>query len=52
MSTIVGVIEYKALNLKKIPGMTLETTLNKYGVDGWRVVAQVDNYVVLMRERD
>ena len=43
--------EYKCLNLKKIPGMTLENKLNEWGADGWELVCVVDGYATLKRAK-
>jgi hypothetical protein len=43
--------EFKALNLKKVPGMALENELNEWGARGYEVRCTThDHYVVLQRE--
>ena len=41
--------EYKADNLKKIPGMALENKMNERGQEGWEFVAVADNYAIFNR---
>jgi hypothetical protein len=41
--------EYKARNLKKVPGISLEGDFNKFGADGWEFVAVADGYAIFKR---
>lgn len=41
--------EYLARNLKKVPGMALETDFNKHGDAGWEFVAVADGYAIFKR---
>jgi hypothetical protein len=41
--------EYRARNLKKVPGMGLERDFNEHGAAGWEFVAVADGYAVFKR---
>ena len=45
--------EYKARNLNKVPGMSIENDFNKLGQEGWEFVAitgeKKDHYAILKR---
>lgn len=43
--------EYKARNLAKVVGPTLETDFNKFGADGWEFVAVAKDYAIFKRRR-
>lgn len=41
--------EYRARNLKKVPGIALENDFNKLGAEGWEFVAVADGYAIFKR---
>lgn len=41
--------EYRARNLKKVPGPGMESDFNEHGAAGWELVAAVDGYAVFKR---
>lgn len=41
--------EHKALNLKRVAGMSLEDRLNELGEDGYEAVCSAGNYLILKR---
>lgn len=41
--------EYRARNLKKVPGIALEDDFNKFGQEGWEFVAVAEGYAVFKR---
>ena len=43
--------EYLARNLKKVPGMALESDFNKHGAEGWEFVAVADGYAIFKRPK-
>ena len=43
--------EYRARNLKKVAGMSLESDFNEHGAAGWEFCAVADGYAIFKRER-
>jgi hypothetical protein len=41
--------QYRARNLKKVPGMALEADFNEHGAAGWEFVAVAENYAIFKR---
>lgn len=43
--------EYRARNLKKVAGMSMEQDFNEHGAAGWEFVAAADGYAIFKRPR-
>jgi hypothetical protein len=43
--------EYRARNLKKVPGMGIEPDFNEHGAAGWEFCAVANDYAIFKRER-
>lgn len=43
--------EYRARNLKKVPGMGLERDFNDHGAAGWEFVAVAEGYAIFKRPK-
>lgn len=41
--------EYRARNLKKVPGMALENDFNEHGAAGWEFQAVAGDYAIFKR---
>jgi hypothetical protein len=41
--------EYRARNLKKVPGMGIEADFNEHGAAGWEFCAVADGYAIYKR---
>jgi len=41
--------EYRARNLKKVPGMGIEADFNEHGGAGWEFCAVADGYAIFKR---
>jgi len=41
--------EYRARNLKQVPGMALEVDFNEHGAAGWEFCAVADSYAIFRR---